>query len=713
MKEFMKDRFNILMISFVVFGAIIIGQLVNLQVINGKRYDEESQRKLLNLRRVSAPRGTIMDRYGVPVAVNRIGYTAQIIKTKMKNKERDEMILKLVNIFEKNNDDYYKSLEDYLTIKPFAFGSKIKKSKKLIDKWKKEMVIKKEDVSKMSTPEASYRYMREKFKIDEKYSDEDAYKIMCMRYEMLIRGFTALDSLSIAKDISRETVAEIEERHQEFPGVFTDMEPYRKYINNELAAHVVGYVDNINEKEYEKLKEDGYRQNDVLGKVGIEASAESYLRGKDGWKKVEVDITGRLIKDMEKDNPENPVEPGNNVYLTLDMNLQRVAMESIKKNIEKIKSEADGKKNFGDAATGAAVVMDVNNGDILAMASYPSYDPAVFTASSEDKEAQSKLGGYFKDKYLPMYNRVTQGVYAPGSTFKPLVSIAALQEGIITPNQYIYDNGILDVDGRIFKCLEEKYGHGNLNLKHALETSCNIYFHKVGISTGIDNIEKWGKSFGLGQKTGIDIPNESKGVIASREYKKSKEYIRNFGEAQDWWKADTAQASIGQVFNSFTPLQLVNYVSAIANGGKLMQPHLIKKIVKADGSTVLEKKADYSKIQVKQENLNAVTEGMKAVAQEENGTAMTTFKGFPISVAGKTGTAETGFEGKNTSSNALWVCFAPADKPEIAIAIIIEHGAWGANTAPIAKDIMAEYFNLSGSGRADDRLQSEQVEFTH
>ncbi|MDP4180789.1 MAG: penicillin-binding protein 2 [Bacillota bacterium] len=709
MKEFLKDRFNIVAIFFILFGVLIIVQLVNLQVINGKKYDEESQRKLPNIRRVSAPRGNILDRYGVPIAVNRIGYTVQIVKTKMKDDERNQMILELVNIFEKNKDNYYNSLKNYLTIKPFAFGKSIIKSQKSMDSWKKDMVLNKKDVSLLSTPESTFNYLRDKFKIDKKYSVEDAYKIMTIKYEMLIRGYSSLTSLCLAKDLSRESVAEIEERHQEFPGVFTDVDTYRKYVTGDTAAHVVGYVGSMDANDYKRLKDDGYRQDEIIGKTGMEEYAEPYLKGKDGQKKIEVDIAGRLTEELET----NPAIPGDNVKLTLDLNMQKVAMDSLKRNIENIRSMADGKKNFGDAQTGAAVAMDVNTGEILAMASYPSYDPSYFIAKADDKEAQKKIDFYNKNKLAFTYNRVINGIYTPGSTFKPLTSIAALESGVITPSTPIDDPGLYVVDGHKFTCLEFKTGHGTLDLKRALETSCNIYFEKVGVQTKIDNLSKWGALFGLGQKTGIDLNYESKGVLASRAYKKSEAFKRaNGGKAEGFWDADTAQASIGQIYNSFTPLQLVDYIGAIANGGRLMRPHLIKKVLKYDGSVVMENKPDYTKIPVKQENLNAVIEGMKAVTQEENGTAVDAFKNFPIKVAGKTGTAETGYE-KNSSSNALFVCFAPADKPQIAVAVVVEHGAWGANTAPIATDILSEYFNLSGAGRSDDKLKPDQIEFTH
>ncbi len=712
MKEFFKDRYNILTICFIAFGILIVFQLVNLQIINGQYYDEQSQKKILNERSIPAPRGNIKDRYGVPLAVNRVGYTAEIVKTKMTNDERNEMFLKLVNVFIKNDDDYIQSLSNYITIKPFAFGKYLDTDKKL-KKWKEEMAMKDKDIALMTNAEETFKYLRKKFEIDDKYSDEDAYKIMCIKYEILIKGYSAINPLTLAKDIKIQTVAELEEKHNEFPGVSTDTEPYRIYINGELTANFMGYVQGMREEQYPKLKEEGYKMNDVLGQVGIEAAAEKYLKGKEGQKKVEVDIAGRQIEQLEAE----PAIPGHDVILTIDMKLQKVAMESLKKNIELIKQGADGKKNFGDASAGAAVAMDVNTGEILAMASYPSYDPSVYLEGADNKEAQAKIDEYNKpkDKISVLLNRATQGTYAPGSTFKPITSIAGVEEGVIRPEDYIYDPGYYEVGSKTLKCLEFKNGHGNLNLKHALETSCNIYFEKLGVDTGIDRIAKWAKTFGLGQYTGIDIPGEEDGILASRESK--RELFKHADKSeQNWYIGDTAYASIGQSFNAFTPLQLVNYTAALANGGKKMTPHLIKKVVKYDQSTVLEKKPEYDQLPVKKETLDAVKEGMKAVTQEENGTAVNTFRDFiqrtGIGVAGKTGTAETGFE-KTSSSNALFICYAPVEKPQIAIAVVVEHGAWGANTAPIAKDILAEYFGLNNNNSTNSVLRSETVRFTH
>lgn len=249
------------------------------------------------------------------------------------------------------------------------------------------MVLKDKDIALLKTPLDVFKYFREKkFNIDKKYTDEEAYKIMCMRYDMLIKGYTASNPLCIAKDVDSKTVAQIEERSYEFPGVLIDMEPERKYVDASDFAHVLGYIGLMTDKEYEANKDSGYKFNDKIGKIGIEQAAEKYLRGINGKKKVEVDTSGRLTAELNSE----PAIPGNDVYLTIDSKLQKVAMESLQRNIEEIKSEADFKKNFGDAFAGAVVAMDVNNGEILAMASYPTYDPSVFLAGADDTEAEKK-----------------------------------------------------------------------------------------------------------------------------------------------------------------------------------------------------------------------------------------------------------------------------------------------------------------------------------
>lgn len=680
----LKDRCNLVAIFFVVMSGLIIAQLANLQISKGRYYEDISQKRLLRERYIVAPRGNILDRNGVPIAVNRTGFLVNLYREKRTVDELNELIRVVVGILERNNDCFESSLSKYITIDPVSFDACIKSSEKEIEKWKKEMAIKKSDVDLMKTPEDIFNYLRyNKFKISDKYTKEEAYKIMSIRYETLMKGYSQFSPLVIARDISKESVIELEERSSDLPGIAIETESYRIYNDATCVAHLLGYVGVINKEEYDKMYQDGYGINDIIGKNGIEYKAERYLRGKKGEKKIEVDTIGKKTNDIQRIPPVQ----GNNVVLTIDYNLQKVAMESLEKNIEAIKKKKDNRRNFGDAYAGAVVAIDVNTGEVLAMASYPSYDPMVYLANSDDKEAQKKKTALLLDnENSPLLNRAIQGTYTPGSTFKPITAIAGLEEGVITKDTIIYDRGVSVLGGWKFKCLEYRMGlgaHGSLNLRRAIATSCNIYFHELGVRVGIDNIDKWSKEFGLGELTGIDVPGELRGLRAN---KSTKKMLRN-----DAWRiADTAQTAIGQFDNTFTPIQLANYIATIANGGKRFKPTIVKRIESSKGEIIKENKSEFHDIGLKKETVDAIHDAMAAVAKR-GGTAGRTFSNFKVKVAGKTGTPETGAESRH-SSNAVFVCYAPVEDPKIAVAVVIERGVWGSNAAPVARDVLAEYF---------------------
>lgn len=741
MKKLLKDRYVILATCFALFGVIMFWQLFNLQVIHGEDNYEKSQNRLLSDRSIPAPRGNIMDRYGVPLATSRQGYTVQIVKTHLKTPELNEMLLNLTKVLEKNGDNYTRGLARYLNTEngQIVYGTsltKIESDAEKIEKLKKDIGIK-DKYFNATNPQEIFEYFKGKmmFNISDKYSLEDAYRIATLRFELTIQGFTPQNTIALASDVSRETVAELEERHDDFPGVTTELMYLRRYNDAQLASHVVGYIRNIDSDTYNKKKDQGYKMTDLIGKAGVELAAESYLKGKDGLKSIEVDTVGRTTKQLS----ENAPIPGNDVILTIDTKLQKVALESLEKNINYIRSQADYKKNFGDAVAGTAVAIDVNNGEVLAMASYPGYDPAIYLEGAENRGAQDLVQQWISDeKNRPMRNRAIQDIYAPGSTYKPLVGIAGLEEGAIGRYEKINDTGKVNIGNKDFFCLEYRetgyFTHGPIALAKALETSCNIYFHELGDRLGIDKIDKWAKIFGLGEKTGLDIGAgvEEKGIRANPEYKaewaprinkwaeglalkEGRKFTEDEKEKSAWFRADTAQVAIGQLFNTFTPLQLANYVSTLANGGKKYKPHVIKKVVKYDGSVVTETKPEFEQVPVNPATIEAVKEGMLAVAEGSEGTAQglfdsLTYEGKKIKVAGKTGTAETGIA--NSSSNALFVCYAPADNPKIAVAVVIEKGVWGANSAPVAKDILEAYFNQNNMSTVNDTVKSEAVVFT-
>lgn len=751
MDKKLRDRFIIMSVIFILFGSLLVYQLVNLQLIAGTENFEKSQNRLLSDRRIPAQRGNILDRYGVPLATSRQGYSVQIVKANLKAADLNSMLLKLAKLLEKNGDEYINGINKYISIEDgnIVYGSSIakvgedeeglsaeEKNAKKIEKIKKDIGITYKDFT-ATNPEEVFKYFRSSkmFTIDPKYSDEDAFKIMCIRFELMIKGFTAINPVTIATDISEKSVAVIEEMHNDFQGVTTDLMYYRKYNNANVAPHVIGYMRTMDVDSYKTLKDKGYRMDDIIGRAGVEYAAESYLKGQDGLKSIEMDVSGRTTSELDSKSPV----PGNNVVLTIDTRLQKVAMDSLQNTIASIRTMG-GPKNYGDAVAGAAVAIDVSNGEILAMASYPSYDPATFLEDAENKEAQKQIAQWMTDeKNKPMIDRAIQHIYAPGSTYKPLVGIAGLESGTIGRYDTINDTGTVNIGGKIFWCMEYrdyKYAHGRINLAQALKVSDNIYFHVLGNNTGIDTLDKWAKLFGLGEKTGIDIDQnlEARGVRSNKDYKKElaesikKQIIakatkegRQATQAEldqaygIWTEADTAQSSIGQLYNSFTPLQLANYICSVANGGKKFKPHVIKEITQYDGTVVQQTQTDFEQIPVKPETINAVKEGMVAVANAQDGTAVgmfdgLTYNGKPIQVAGKTGTAETGAE--NQSSNALFVSYAPADNPKIAVAVVIERGVWGSYAAPVARDILQEYFAINNNSGSDDKIPSDSATLT-
>lgn len=687
------DRYIILAVFIFAASAAIIYNLAKIQIINGQKYKEESVYRLAATGSIYPKRGDIYDRNGVPIAGSRMGYCAQYVDVKMPAKDKNQMLLELIKVLEKDGKTIKSRLKNYIDINPVRFKTDAPET------FIKNIAKTEEDAKYIITAEQAFQYMREKtFEIDPSYTVEEAFKIMQLRYEILLSQPQLNNPMILAEDISVEVMSELEERSSEFRGVTTFVKPYRVYYEAaSLLPHVLGYVSEISADDLakfnEELKDDEnsvpYAAGDIVGQMGIERAAESLLRGIKGKTFREVDENGRTTTSYT----EREAVPGNDIYLTLDVKLQKVARDALISNIQRIRTIKD-KKNFHDADAGAVVVMNVNTGEILAMASYPDFDPRVFLENNTEA-----INAIRNAPNSPMFNRATSGNYAPGSTYKPLVAIAALETGTITPYTKIRCPYREEIGNMMFTNLEGDQGY--INLEKALETSSNMYFYKVGVQTGIDNIVKWAKIFGFGNKTGIEI-GESIGSLASKEYKR-----QNFGE--DWYPANTAMASIGQLYNAFTPVQIANYVATIANDGKKYKPHLIKMAVDDDGKIVFEPSAEYTQIPAKQSTIDAVKKGMIAVTNKTDGTAASHFKDLPFKVAGKTGTSETGYE-STSSSNGLFVCYAPYDKPEIAIAVVVEHGVWGAYTAPIAKEIIMEYFNLNEENNENANQAAETID---
>ena len=499
---------------------------------------------------------------------------------------------------------------------------------------------------------------------------------------------------TVADDISVDAVTQIKERQDEFKGIAVINDYIRQYDAPGLATHILGRTGKINAEEYEANKDLGYGYNDIIGKQGIEKWGEQYLRGIDGTTGTTKEVNGKEITVM---NDAESV-PGNYIVLTLDSDLQKVAEKSLADTIQNIRASSGVKaKDGADCDAGSVAVIDVKTGDLLAGASYPTYDMSKF---NEDYET------LINNDAKPMWNRLVSGLYSPGSTFKPLTAIAALETGNLNVNEIIEDEGIYkfyaDYQPTCWIWGEYKLTHGKQNVSAALENSCNYFFYEVGRRMGINKLDEYAKKFGLGEKTGIELDEEVAGHMASPEYK--KEVVASATD-REWFGGDTLQAAIGQSYSLFTPIQLANYAATIANGGTRYKVNLIKSVRSSvDGGVVKEFNPEVvEKVDMDDEVINAVKQGMKRVVDE--GSASEIFANYGIAVGGKTGTANkidagTGKYGKDYYSS--FIGMAPMDDPQVSILVIADSpkGSYYGSmvAAPIAKEILTDtlrYLNVT------------------
>jgi len=506
-----------------------------------------------------------------------------------------------------------------------------------------------------------------------------------VRYGIEKNGYSSMKAYVISNNISKLSVLEFEEQKHNFPGVATKDMPIRSYTYGSLASHVIGYVGKINAEEYKNNQ--GYDIDDYIGKTGTEYVLEKYLKGEDGTRQVDMSIDG--TKTAEYTTKE--AIGGNDVVLTIDSRVQQKAEESLKDNIAKIKAGEYG--TVYNVETASAFAINVNTGEIIAMCSYPDFEPELFVNGI----SQEKWDEYTKEGKSALINRTMQSAYAPGSIFKMIPAIAGLETEAISIDEIMNCTGIYP-KGYKPKCwYYSTYGrgHGNINVTGAIKGSCNCFFYEVGTRIGIEKIEQYAEYFGLGQKTNVELPGEVSGTLAGLKL------YDKLGET--WYYGNTLSAVIGQAENNFTPIQMAKYIAMLTNGGHNIDVTLIKKVINAEKleldkdeiSNYINKKlgirnTEKQDLNIKQENLNAILEGMKAVTSELGGTAYSVFKDFPVTTGGKTGSAENG-----TGTNAWFVGFAPYEKPEIAVVVFLENGNHGYHAARVAKDIMEKYFGIN------------------
>lgn len=494
----------------------------------------------------------------------------------------------------------------------------------------------------------------------------------------------AFEPIRIKNDIGQDVVTKIEERRSELPGVVIEIQPIRNYVNNELGAHVFGYVSEINDVELEKKKADGYKTGDIIGKFGLEKVYDRELRGVDGGDQVEVDVAGRPVQVLGK----KETVPGSNMVLTIDYRIQKAAEAAIDEQLRYMQTKTE----FSRARAAAAVVMNPNTGEILAMVSRPTFNPNLFAGGISAKEWKLLND----NPNNPMDNKAISGEYPPGSTFKIITGAAALELGKVTPEEKILDTGkhwIIPKGNAMGEAL------GLINFKEALSKSDNVYFYEMGNRLGIDNLEKYARSFGMGALTGINLPGESEGLVANRRYKE-KVY------EEEWYLSETFDAAIGQGFQLGTPLQMAQLISQIANGGHRYKPYLVSKLVNGSGEALQTfQPEETGQVKLSNSTLMLIREALRDVALE-GGTAANDFKDFPIQIAGKTGTAEN----SHGDDHGWFVAYAPYDRPRVAVVVIVEQGGFGAGSAvPIAKKIMEAAFNINQVSAEAPRLIKPQT----
>ena len=679
-----KIRYNIIIMLVYIIGIILLFQLFNLQIVHGEEYRQTSNTRLTRESTLKAARGDVTDTNGNKLVTTKIGYSLELYKTKMDNQTFNQTILRLVELLEKNGDKCIDNLP--IKVKPYEFKAKDEESQK---KWKVN-----NGIDENMTAEEVFNFLKQKYDIQEE-NPEKARKIMVVRYETSRNGFGNIKPVTISKNISSLSVNEIREQSSYFPGAGVVTEPVVVYPYGSLASHVLGQVGAISEEEYETRK-DTYNINDIIGKTGIEATLEEYLKGQDGIKQLDMAVDGTITGEYIT----KEAIAGNNVTLTIDANLQKVVEDALKKNVEKIKKGEYGKKY--DADGGAVIVMDVNTGEVLALASYPDYEPELYITGITEE----KLEEYNKGSNL--YNRAITGSYAPGSIFKMVVATAALETKTVTENETVNDIGKYPrgYHPACWYYTQYGYGHGPLNIKQAIQKSCNYFFYEMGYRMGISPVIKYAKIYGLGSRTGIELYGEGNGIVDLEEYCKKQ-------TGQDWQFGDTLSAVIGQSYNEYTPIQIAKYISMIANGGKEVDVTLIKSITDINGNEIgkqeitekIDKKLGnettkkLTDLDISKNTLEIVRKGMKGVTSESGGTAYYIFSDLGIDIAGKTGSAETSTKGR---VNGWFAGFAPYDNPEIAVVVLIENAGAGGNVAPVAKEIIKSYFGTDAKNVKED-----------
>lgn len=640
-----------------ILAAVLVfyaARAYSIQIVNAETYLEQLSGVSTRVAVIEAPRGEILDCYGREIAVNREGYNIVFNSAYFRKSDMNKTIITLIKFLEKSGGEWNDILETDIKA-PYGF---------IGDDTSAKSIRTNLGLANYATAEDCFTQMVKRYSL-EGYSKDEQRKIMGVRYSMEVSGFKISTPYTFAEDISAENMTYVLESGFLLDGVTVEIAQFREYADDSFAPHIIGTVGNIPSEDWlTKYKPAGYSMNDKVGISGIEATEEKNLRGTDGEVTYKIDADGNILSsEVTKE-----AIPGKSVMLTIDKNMQLDAQDNLKKAVQNINSHG------GRATGGAVVAVNVNSGSIFLAATYPSY---TFEQIKTDYESLNSASAG-----SPLLNRAFNGIYPAGSALKPAVAVAALEEDCITT-------------GEIINCTRKytfykdyqpscMHYHGNISLNNAISKSCNYYFFEAGRRLGIEKLNTYLEAFGFGQRTGVEI-TDSLGILSKPD------------ADGKWVGGDTLRVSIGQM-NAYTPVQLASYTATIANGGTRYKTTLVEKVMTYDMSTEISRNEAeiISEIDISKETLDAVKRGMLSVT--EDGTGSATFSNYPIKVGGKTGTAQT-----TGADHSVFIAFAPFDNPEIAVAIIIEHGASSSATTSTVKAVLDEYFYTSAEKYSDDK----------
>ncbi len=660
-----RRRTVICVIIFALIFAAFAARLFDWQILQGEKYRGAALSSISYTQTSNAVRGEILDVNGVPLAVNEPCYSLTMDKLYIDGENENEVILRLIDIL----NDCGEQWTDVLPIKTDENGKYefVQGEEEAVRELKSDIL----QISDSASAQTCMNRLTDRYGLSDITERESLRAAVSVKYNMELSGYSASTPYVFAENLDQDAAAVISELTQNISGVEITTGFVRVNRNPTLAPHIVGALGALTEEEYESLKSEGYAYNDRIGKFGIELALESSLRGTAGTKVVQKNADGSVVGVVE----QTDAQPGNTVYLTLNSEIQQAANTALAENIAaaqangKAQAESTGKSGYGeDCTAGAAVMLDLRDFSVIAASTYPTFDLSKYYSA----DYYSSL---VNDELSPLFDRAFNGTFAPGSVYKPAVASAALQEGVITEDEKIFCSHYYRYSDITVACMGY---HGSIDIRTALEKSCNFFFAELGRRLGIDTMYLYAEKFGLGVRTGVEI-TEASGMLAGRD-------------STDWYEGNTVSASIGQSDNAFTPVQLATYAATIANNGVRYRTHIVSKITDySRENIIMENDPDSPEIAatagVSQENLKIVQEGMRRVAV--SGTASSVFANYPVDIAAKTGTAEN-----SGSDHATFICYAPYENPEVAVAVVLEHGASSRYSMAVAKAMLDAYFGL-------------------